>query len=115
MRERKLVSRCMSSLEMIDRLEKLRIIPECTSYGAQATDVLGMIPSRVVAAAIRVRDECDPRSALRRRYLTGLRLRRDNRSVEPSLIPDSASPSDSFRISNPLTFTTNSAGETPSG
>ena len=84
---------------MIDGLKKLGKVSKCPGYRAETPHVLGMIPSRIMTAAVCVRDECDPRVTARGRYLTGLRLRRDNRRVDPSLIPDSARPSDSFSIS----------------
>ena len=52
MRQRKLIGGCMATFHMIHRLKKIRIIPKRAGHRAQATDMLGMIPSRVVTAAV---------------------------------------------------------------
>jgi hypothetical protein len=44
---------------MIETVEEFLILAQCTRNRGQPPDVFGMIPPRVVAAAIAVRDECD--------------------------------------------------------
>jgi hypothetical protein len=100
------ITRCVTPLEVIDCLEKSRIIAQRTRDSAQTAYVLRMAPACIVAAAIRVRDERDAQGLSRRGYLTGLRLRRATSSVDPSLMPDEARVAPSSRISKPRTFTT---------
>jgi hypothetical protein len=52
--ELQLFDRGVSTFKMLDTVEEVGILPERASYGAQAADVLGMSPSRVVSATIAV-------------------------------------------------------------
>lgn len=104
----------MPAFQMLHALKKRHLVSQRPSNRPQTADVLGMLPPRIVPAAIRVRYEGN---AVRwhLRYLTGLRLRRAKRSVEPSRIPEAESESSSLSTSNPRTLTTNSAGIAPFG
>src|SRR5687767_2830538 len=104
----------MPSFDMIDALEQRRLISQRARYGAQTADMLGMSPPRVVPAAVSVRYESDA-ATNHRGYLTGLRLRRERRSVDPSRMPEASRDSFSCSTSNPRTFTTNSSPGTPLG
>src|SRR4051794_27388 len=48
------------AFQMLDTVEELGILTKRARDGAETTDVLGMSPSRVVAATIAVRDERGP-------------------------------------------------------
>jgi len=104
----------MPSFQMLHALEERQLVSQRPRDRTQTADVLGVLPPRVVPAAIRVRYEGN---AIRWhwRYLTGLRLRLARSSVEPSRIPVPDRDSPSFSTSNPRTFTTNSAGVAPFG
>jgi hypothetical protein len=58
-RNRQLFRGRVPAFDVIDSLEKIRIIPESASHSAQTADVLGMIPACVMAAAVGVRNERD--------------------------------------------------------
>ena len=98
MRQRDLIDRRVSSLEMLDRMKELRVFAQCTSDRAQAPDVLGMPPARVVTAAIAMGDERGPHG---RRYSTGRRRRSVMRNVEPFLAAVEEIGASSSRISKP--------------
>jgi len=110
-----LVDGCMPTFHMIDGLEQTRVIAKRAGHGAQTADMLRVSPPRVMTAAVSVRDERNAHWIGPGVYLTGLRLRRDSRRVDPFRTPDAPSDSFSSRISKPLSLTTNSAAETPSG
>src|SRR3954466_5939073 len=82
MRQRDLIDRRVSSLEMLDRMKELRVFAQCTSDRAQAPDVLGMPPARVVTVDTAMGDERGPHG---RRYSTGRRRRSVIRKVQPWL------------------------------
>jgi Bacterial regulatory protein, Fis family. len=42
----------MTALEMVYRMKQLRVVAECAGDRAQAADMLGMSPSRVVTPTI---------------------------------------------------------------
>jgi hypothetical protein len=105
----------MSSFDMIDGIEEIGKITKRACDSSQAAYVLGMIPAGIVAAAVCVRNECDARGTPAVSYLTGLRLRRAKRSVEPSFAPDADSVALSSRTSNPRSFTTKSVIGSPAG
>jgi hypothetical protein len=58
------LGRCgVSSLDLLNAVEKLGIVSEGAGNRAQTADVLRMIPPRVVAAAVGVGDEGDGHAA----------------------------------------------------
>jgi hypothetical protein len=59
-RQLEFLERSVSALEVFDAVKELRILTERARYRAKATDVLGMAPTRVVAATVAVRDERGP-------------------------------------------------------
>lgn len=113
--ERQLIVRRVPSLEMFHVVEEARLVPQGSRYRAQSADVLGVRPTRVVPAAVRMRYEADARASAVRAYLTGLRLRLVRSRVEPSFTPDASIVSSSRRISKPRSFATNSSATKPLG
>jgi hypothetical protein len=53
----------VSSLDLLDSIEESGIVTQGASDGTEASNVLGMIPSGVVTAAIRMRNEGDRHAA----------------------------------------------------
>ena len=115
MNEGELIGSGMPSLQMLHAGKQVDLISKRAGYRAQTADVLGMGPSRVMPAAVRMRNETNARRCAVAGYLTGLRRRFVRRSVDPSFTPAAASDSPSRRISKPLTFTTKSSATKPLG
>jgi hypothetical protein len=61
--ELELRRRCVPSFDLFNRIEQLRVVTQSASDRAQSADMLRMIPSSVVATAIRMRNEGDGHAA----------------------------------------------------
>ena len=71
----------MPTLDVIDQSEQFGIVAERPRDCAEAADVLGVSPPRIMPTAVGVRDE------RRGQARTGRRRRKVNRKVEPSTAP----------------------------
>jgi len=86
-RELELGRRRVSAFDLFNAVEELGIVSESAGNRAQATDMLGMIPPRVVAAAVGVRDEGDGHAAgcfLSHRLSPALDEKEDRAVTNPS-------------------------------